>query len=251
MSKRTYQPNNRRRHKTHGFRLRMRTRAGRAILAARRRKGRSEPRRLSRGVPARSCCPRRTGSTSSADFRRPPRVEAGGPGRRTLVVHLRGRRRAGVRARVGFVVSKAVGNAVVRNRVKRRLRHLAREHLDRAPGLRCARGPRAAGRGRAPRTAELGDDLEPLSAVGWCAVKYLLIWSCCGPTSADQPALRAGVPLPPSLLGVRARGGHGARQHARQLAAGRRLLRCHPWAAGGSTPFRPPTARTPRTRASR
>ncbi|MEQ4208345.1 50S ribosomal protein L34 [Actinopolymorpha sp. B17G11] len=38
--KRTFQPNNRRRHKTHGFRLRMRTRAGRAILSARRRKGR-------------------------------------------------------------------------------------------------------------------------------------------------------------------------------------------------------------------
>lgn len=29
--------------------------------------------------------------------------------------------------RVGFVVSKAVGNAVMRNRVKRRLRHLCRE----------------------------------------------------------------------------------------------------------------------------
>ncbi len=41
MTKRTFQPNNRRRHKTHGFRLRMRTRAGRAIVGARRRKGRA------------------------------------------------------------------------------------------------------------------------------------------------------------------------------------------------------------------
>ena len=52
----------------------------------------------------------------------------------TLVVHL-DLREPGQPVRVGFVVSKAVGNAVVRNRVKRRLRHLTREHLPALAGL--------------------------------------------------------------------------------------------------------------------
>ncbi len=93
--------------------------------------------------------------SSSEDFRRATR---GGVrvGRSTLIVHA-GRTPSHESVRVGFVVSKQVGNAVIRNRVKRRLRHLVRSQLAATPGgidvvVRAL--PRAATAG-----TELGTDL--------------------------------------------------------------------------------------------
>jgi ribonuclease P protein component len=61
-------------------------------------------------------------------------------------------------ARVGFIVSRSVGAAVVRNRVRRRLRHLARGHLGSLPGgslLVLRANPRAATARQEDLAAEL------------------------------------------------------------------------------------------------
>jgi ribonuclease P protein component len=92
-------------------------------------------------------------------------------GRPTLTAHLFTRpqggrqdqvqsgRRCDEPARVGFIVSRAVGTAVVRNRVKRRLRVLARGYLGVLPAgslLVVRANPSAA----AARQADLAADLD-------------------------------------------------------------------------------------------
>ena len=76
--------------------------------------------------------PRSARLSDSADFRQTTArgVRAGRP---TLVAHANLADLGRSSARVGFVVSKQVGNAVVRNRVKRRLRHLAADQLPGTP----------------------------------------------------------------------------------------------------------------------
>ncbi|WP_183094071.1 ribonuclease P protein component [Nocardioides stalactiti] len=81
-------------------------------------------------------------------------------GSRTLVTHLAvAEEPVGDQPRIGFVVSKAVGNAVTRNRVKRRLRHAAAPLHDRLPAdaLLVVRAQPAAA---AASAAELAADLE-------------------------------------------------------------------------------------------
>lgn len=81
-------------------------------------------------------------------------------GRPSLVLHLRtGPADSNGPPRVGFVVSRAVGSAVVRNRVKRRLRHLMRHRLELLPPG-CAVVVRANREAAAARLTDLGADLD-------------------------------------------------------------------------------------------
>jgi ribonuclease P protein component len=81
-------------------------------------------------------------------------------GSRTVVVHAAlPAAGGGSPAEVGLVVSKAVGNAVVRNRVKRRLRHLARDHVAALPDDALV-VIRAQGAAAAASYQELGSDLD-------------------------------------------------------------------------------------------
>ncbi|WP_439385163.1 ribonuclease P protein component [Amycolatopsis lexingtonensis] len=85
-------------------------------------------------------------------------------GRRRLVVHAlttdpSGAADASSAARAGFVVSKAVGNSVVRHRVSRRLRHLVSAKLGTLPAG-TSLVVRALPPSSTASSAELGSDLD-------------------------------------------------------------------------------------------
>lgn len=98
------------------------------------------------------------------DFRQVVRTgrRAGGSvlaGHLLLAAGSSGAVRSGDPAKVGFIVSRAVGSAVVRNRVKRRLRELMRRRVASLPGgslLVLRAHPAAAG----ARQADLAADLD-------------------------------------------------------------------------------------------
>lgn len=86
-------------------------------------------------------------------------------------------------SRVGFVVSKAVGNAVTRNRVRRRLRHLTRALLVATPpgSLLVVRA--------LPRSVAHPQDVAHDLARAWTKVTDRLVT----PSAADGSSRIAGV----------------------------------------------------------
>jgi ribonuclease P protein component len=76
-----------------------------------------------------------------------------------LLVGSNGQVRSGDPAKVGFIVSRAVGSAVVRNRVKRRLRELMRRRVASLPGG-CLLVLRAYPAAASARQEDLAADLD-------------------------------------------------------------------------------------------
>ena len=156
-------------------------------------------------------------------------------GRPTLVVHA-GRVDGSDGTRVGFVVSKQVGNAVVRNRVKRRLRHLAADQLPSTPpGLDLVVRALPAAATSPARTVdgpEVGVGQGVGQARGVDAVKYLVIGLLKAYRLVISPLYGNVCRYYPSCsaYALRAVQVHGAVKGS--WLAGRRLLRCHPWTPG-------------------
>ena len=144
-------------------------------------------------------------------------------------------------ARLGFTVTKKVGNAVVRNRTRRRLKEAARLVLAERPvagvdlvligrdGTRGRRDFRACRTICAGRLAKAGVAMTPAATCRWSALVRAYQWTL-------RPVIGANCRFLPSCsdYAVEALRGHGALRGS-GLAA-RRILRCNPWHEGGYDP---------------
>src|SRR5271156_828541 len=133
--KRTYQPHNRRRKRTHGFLARMATPGGSKVVTPRRAKGRARreisnpPKQPSwRQVRAQLSFAAADRLHRSAEFLRLQRngVRFQSP---HFVLYAGNLDIEPERSRLGVTVSRRIGNAAVRNRVKRRVRECFRKEL--------------------------------------------------------------------------------------------------------------------------
>ena len=114
--KRTFQPNNRRRNKKHGFRHRMQTRGGPGV---------AEEATVEGPDPALGLIWRVRDPSSFRAFASVRRVRRG-----PLVLSCCRAARPGP-PRVAYAIGRRAGGAVERNRIRRRLRHVVRDHASR------------------------------------------------------------------------------------------------------------------------
>ena len=107
--------------------------------------------------------PQQSRMRRSEDFRRVLRTGRGAGGSvvagHLLLAGSDGPVRSGDPAKVGFIVSRAVGSAVVRNRVKRRFRELMRRRVASLPGG-CLLVLRAYPAAASARQEDLAADLD-------------------------------------------------------------------------------------------